>query len=263
MPAMRDTSIAWVPVLAPLISIVADQESPDMVLNDFLAVGFNFHLPPELDGAGAPRKRAYLSEVQAWIAELDWKAQWELARALALRLVENRNAVVDRRLEAVGWRLEGTQFTPIEKGNIDQHVFFPAGAVHDAFVHIRGLFKGAHQEIFVVDGYVDASLFQFLLSTNSPKTCRILTNSKRLPKDFLAETKAFVMQHGFGISIRSTDTFHDREIIVDHKQVFVLGASIKDAGKRAFNIVPVEAKPVVDEMIRYVEQEWRAAQQIL
>lgn len=260
---MRNSTIAWIPVLAPLLSIVADQESPDMVLNDFLAVGFNFHLPPELDGAGAPRKRAYLSEVQAWIADLDWKAQWELARALALRLVENRHAVVDRRLEAVGWRLEGTHFTPIEKGNIDQHVFFPAGAVHDAFVHIRGLFKGAHQEIFVVDGYVDSSLFQFLLSTNSPRTCRILTNVKRLPKDFLTETKAFVMQHGFAVSIRSTDTFHDREIIVDQKQVFVLGASIKDAGKRAFNIVPVEAGPVINEMIRYAEQEWRAAQQIL
>ena len=234
-----------------------------MVLNDFLAVGFNFHLPPELNGAGAPRKRAYLSEVQAWIAELDWQAQWELARALALRLVENRRAVVERRLEAVGWRLEGTQFTPIEKGNIDQHVFFPAGAVHDAFVHVRGLFKGAHREIFVVDGYVDSSIFQFLLSTNSPKTCRILMSSKRLPKDFLAETKAFVTQHGFAISIRSTDTFHDREIIVDQRHVFVLGASIKDAGKRAFNIVPVEAGSVIDEMIRYAEQEWRAAQQII
>jgi hypothetical protein len=260
---VRDSTIAWVPVLAPLISIVADQESPDMVLNDFLAVGFNFHLPPELNGAGAPRKRAYLSEVQAWIAELDWQAQWELARALALRLVENRRAVVERRLEAVGWRLEGTQFTPIEKGNIDQHVFFPAGAVHDAFVHVRGLFKGAHREIFVVDGYIDSSIFQFLLSTNSPKTCRILTSWKRLPKDFLAETKAFVTQHGFAISIRSTDTFHDREIIVDQRHVFVLGASIKDAGKRAFNIVPVEARSVIDEMIRYAEQEWRAAQQII
>ena len=71
------------------------------------------------------------------------------------------------------------------------------------------------------------------------------------------------MQHGFAVSIRSTDTFHDREIIVDQKQVFVLGASIKDAGKRAFNIVPVEAGPVINEMIRYAEQGWRAAQQIL
>jgi hypothetical protein len=260
---MRDSRIAWVPVLAPLLSIVADQESPDLVLNDLMAVGFNFQLPPELKGRGQPRKRAYLAEVEAWIAELDWQAQWELARALAQRLVENRRTLVDRRLSGVGWRLDGTQFTPIEQSNIDQHVFFPAGATHDAFVHIRNLFKGAYQEILVVDGYVDSSLFQFLLSTNSPKTCRILTSSKHLPKDFLAESKAFVMQHGFAFSIRSTDTFHDREIIVDHRQVFVLGASIKDAGKRAFNIVPVEAKIVVDEMIRYAEQEWRAAQQIL
>jgi hypothetical protein len=127
----------------------------------------------------------------------------------------------------------------------------------------RSVQKGAHREIFVVDGYVDSSIFQFLLSTNSPKTCRILTNSKRLPKDFLAETKVFVTQHRFAISIRSTDTFHDREILVDQKQVFVLGASIKDAGKRASNIVPVEAGSVINEMIRYAEQEWRAAQEII
>ena len=40
---------AWVPVLAPLLSIVIDQDSPDLVLNDFMAVGFNFHLSPELE----------------------------------------------------------------------------------------------------------------------------------------------------------------------------------------------------------------------
>ncbi|MGC2517282.1 MAG: hypothetical protein WA383_22395, partial [Terriglobales bacterium] len=126
----------------------------------------------------------------------------------------------------------------------------------------RSLFKGASKEIFVIDGYVDSSLFQFLLSTNSPRTCRILTKSRQLPKDFIAETKAFVAQHGFAFTIRSSDVFHDREIIVDGRQVFVLGASIKDAGKRAFNIVPVEAPPVVEGMIRYAEQEWSSAQQV-
>jgi hypothetical protein len=35
---MNNKSNAWVPVLAPLLSIVVDQESPDMVLNDFMAV---------------------------------------------------------------------------------------------------------------------------------------------------------------------------------------------------------------------------------
>ena len=69
---MRNSTIAWVPVLPPLLSIVADQESPDMVLNNFLAV--HFHLPPELDGTGAPRKRVYLNQSirdAAWIRGFD------------------------------------------------------------------------------------------------------------------------------------------------------------------------------------------------
>ena len=81
---------AWVPVLAPLLSIVIDQESPDLVLNDFMAVGFNFHLPPELEDRHGPRRRAYVVEVQGWIDDLEWTSQWELARALVLRLSENR-----------------------------------------------------------------------------------------------------------------------------------------------------------------------------
>jgi hypothetical protein len=253
---------AWIPVLAPLLSIVIDQESPDLVLNDFMAVGFNFQLPPELQDRYGPRKRAYIAEVQAWIDDLEWTSQWELARALVIRLSENRVHLVHQRLAGVGWCLDGAQFVPTERGDTNQHAFFPAGAVHDAFVHIRSLFKGASQEIFVIDGYIDSSLFQFLLSTNSPKTCRILTKARHLPKDFLAETKAFVAQHGFVLSIRSSDVFHDREIILDGKRIFVLGASIKDAGKRAFNVVPVDAPPVVEGMIRYADQEWSASQKV-
>jgi len=260
---MPNRTIAWVPVLAPLLSIVADQESPDLVLNDLMAVGFNFQLPPELEGVGEPRKRAYLVEVQRWIDELDWTTQWELARALTRRLTENRDALVQQRLLGVGWRLDGIQFVPLEKGDVDQHVFFPAGAVHDAFVHIRSLFKGAMKEIFIIDGYVDSSIFEFLLSTNSPRACRILTKSQQLPKDFLAETKAFVAQHGFAFSIRSSDAFHDRAIILDESQVFVLGASINAAGKRAFNIMPVETTAVAEGMIVYAGQQWSAARQLL
>lgn len=143
------------------------------MLNDFMAVGFNFHLPPDLEDRYGPRKRAYVAEVQGWIDDLEWTSQWELARALALRLSENRAHLVQQRLAGVGWRLDGTQFVPTERSNTDQHVFFPAVAVHDAFVHIRSLFKGASKEIFVIDGYLDSSLFQFLLSTNSP-TYRVL-----------------------------------------------------------------------------------------
>lgn len=44
--------------------------------------------------------------------------------------------------------------------------------------------------------------------------------------------------------------------------MFIVGASIKEAGKRAFNIVPVEAPPMVEGMIGYAEQEWSTAQKV-
>ncbi|HXJ89786.1 MAG TPA: hypothetical protein VMS18_23425 [Candidatus Binatia bacterium] len=76
----------------------------------------------------------------------------ELARALALRLSENRAHLVQQRLAGVGWRLDGTQFVPTERSNTVQHVFFPAGAVRDAFVHIRSLFKGASKDVRFCEG---------------------------------------------------------------------------------------------------------------
>jgi hypothetical protein len=256
-------TFAWVPTLAPLISLVADQDSPDTVLNDFMAVGFNFDLPQELDNSFGPRKRAYVTEVQKWVNELDWTAQWELARALAKRMMEKNPYLVQERLDGVGWRFDGDEFHPIETGGVRDHVFFPAGATHDAFVHIRGLFKDAKRELFIIDGYIDTSLFQFLLSTNGPRTCRVLTKARPLPHDFLREAQLFVQQHGFALSIHTSDAFHDRQMVLDGTRAFILGASIKDAGKKAFHIIPIENPSARDEMIRYAEEVWNQATVLL
>ena len=112
MPASQLNSRrnAWVPVLAPQLSIVIDQESPDYVLNDLMAVGFNFQLSPELQSSYGPRKRAYVTEVQGWIDDLEWTAQWELARALAIRLGENRAHLVQQRLQGGGLALRWGTF---------------------------------------------------------------------------------------------------------------------------------------------------------
>ena len=79
---MNGKKKARIPVLAPVLSIVIDQDSPDLVLNDFMAVGFDSHLPLELEAGYGPRKRAYVAVVQGWIDDLEGTSQWELARAL-------------------------------------------------------------------------------------------------------------------------------------------------------------------------------------
>ena len=76
---------------------------------------------------------------------------------------------------------------------------------------------------------------------------------------FVTEAKHFVQQHGFTMSVRTSDVFHDRQIVLDTSRAFVLGASIKDAGKKAFHIIPIENPSTRDEMIRYVEHVWNQA----
>ena len=44
---MNGMKNVWIPVPALPLLIIIDQDSPDLVLNDFMAVGFNFHLPPQ------------------------------------------------------------------------------------------------------------------------------------------------------------------------------------------------------------------------
>ena len=249
----------WVPVLAPLLSVVFDEKNPDTVLTDLMAIGLTFNLPLELEGRYGPRHSFYQKDTMRQVHDMDIAAQWTLARALAIRLRDTRWPAMSDRLQGIGWKLDRDSFLPAETADTEQYAFFIAGAVHDAYVHIRGIIKGASTEIFVIDGYVDESLFGLLLSTNGPRLCRVLALQRSLPPDFSREAELFEQQHGFTVQIRSSVEFHDRHIILDGRQVYTLGASIKDAGKRAFNIIPVETDSVRKNIIKYAEDVWTRA----
>jgi hypothetical protein len=61
--------------------------------------------------------------------------------------------------------------------------------------------------------------------------------------DFAFEGGKYVKQHGGTLEIRTAKDFHDRFIIVDDKEGYLLGASIKDAGAKGFVIVPLKDCP--------------------
>ncbi|MBQ4282037.1 MAG: DNA-binding protein, partial [Spirochaetales bacterium] len=44
------------------------------------------------------------------------------------------------------------------------------------------------------------------------------------------------------LEVRETDEFHDRFLILDRRQMYHIGASIKDAGKKAFEISNVRVR---------------------
>ncbi len=50
------------------------------------------------------------------------------------------------------------------------------------------------------------------------------------------------------LKINKTNKFHDRFIIIDNKEMYHLGASIKDLGKKCFGINKIEDIEIIDKI---------------
>ena len=137
----------------------------------------------------------------------------------------------------------------------NKQMFFPKGSTHDAYTHIKSILQQATTSIFIIDGYMDGTIYTVLGTLNGYLGIRILTS--KIPTDFTLEGKKFVQQHGsFTVEARTTKDFHDRFIVIDGKECYLLGASIKDAGNKSFTIIPLRDLPVVEFFRKYAEDVW-------
>ena len=66
------------------------------------------------------------------------------------------------------------------------------------------------------------------------------------------EITDFNSQYG-PLEIRFTDEFHDRFLILDNKELYHIGASIKDAGKKAFEISLNEDRMILEAILARIE----------
>jgi hypothetical protein len=140
-------------------------------------------------------------------------------------------------------------------------VFLPAGSSHDAFVEIRKIIEQVTIEVFIVDPYVDQTLWALL--SNLPKLAKIRILTERPKADFAVESGNFGKQHGNTIEARTTSDFHDRFIIVDGTRCWHPGASIKDAGNKAFAFTEFVQPKIVASVKQEVESSWNAAAKLI
>ena len=54
------------------------------------------------------------------------------------------------------------------------------------------------------------------------------------------------------LSVKTITDFHDRFLIIDRTEVYHIGASIKDAGKKSFGITKIEDKDLINSLINKV-----------
>ena len=127
-----------------------------------------------------------------------------------------------------------------------QKIFYD-GQIYDAFSLIISLMQRAKKSIYLVDGYVDLVTLDMLAKKNKGVSVTIFTYSRtRLSQ---TDIDKFNKQYPV-LTVKKTDVFHDRFLIVDEKEVYHIGASIKDAGNKCFGISVIQDKTIADDLIK-------------
>ena len=126
--------------------------------------------------------------------------------------------------------------------NIEQKIFFE-GQIYDAYSLIIDIIKSANKKILIIDNYIDDSILKMLAKKNKEVEVVILTSNKSNIQNL--DVKKFNREYP-RLKVAKTDKFHDRFIIIDNKELYHCGASIKDLGKKCFAITKIENREMVE-----------------
>lgn len=112
----------------------------------------------------------------------------------------------------------------------NQGLFFE-GQVFDAYVWMAKILRGAQKEIVLIDNYVDESVLMLLTKRLPDVKASIYTRkiSEQLKLDLEKHNSQYPP-----IILKPFNQSHDRFLIIDGRELYHIGASIKDLGKKWF-----------------------------
>jgi len=129
---------------------------------------------------------------------------------------------IDTKFNQVFDAIEAKDITP------KQGIIFN-GQIFDAHVFVSKIIRSAKKSIVLIDNYIDESVLTLLTKRKKGVSAKIITKSisKRLELD----VQKFNEQYE-PITVEVLKNIHDRFIIIDEKDIYHSGASLKDLGKK-------------------------------
>jgi len=118
-------------------------------------------------------------------------------------------------------------------------IFFD-GQIFDAYKFATDLIKTARKSLLLIDNYVDESVLLMLSKRNPGVTATVYT--QKITPQLQLDLDKYNDQYP-PINIRTYRNSHDRFLIVDDKDVYHIGASLKDLGKKLFAFSKLEIEP--------------------
>jgi len=118
------------------------------------------------------------------------------------------------------------------------------GKIYDAYSVMLDIFNEAKDEIIIVDNYVNKELLDILREVDK----KIIVISNNMNNELI---KKYESQYD-NTQFVSNNPFHDRYIILDRKEVYASGMSLKDVGKKYSYINKIEESIFINELIKRI-----------
>ncbi|OHD89654.1 ORF6N domain-containing protein [Sulfuricurvum sp. RIFCSPLOWO2_12_FULL_43_24] len=138
--------------------------------------------------------------------------------------LEQKQSKTDEKVEAIFNAIEDRSIKP------KQGIFYD-GQVYDAYLLVSDLIKSAKESIILIDNYVDESVLTLLSKRDMKVNATIYT--KNITKQLELDLQKYNTQYPT-IELKKFDSSHDRFLLIDEKEVYHIGASLKDLGKKWF-----------------------------
>lgn len=138
--------------------------------------------------------------------------------------VEIRQLEADQKIEQIFKVLES------DKPQSEKGIFYN-GQVFDAYSFVSDIIRSAKHSIILLDNYVDDTVLTLLGKRNKHTTAKIYT--KNIGEQLQLDLKRYNSQYP-PIEINLFSDTHDRFLIIDHSELYHIGASLKDLGKKWF-----------------------------
>jgi len=166
----------------------------------------------------------------------------------------NTNAGIFQRLDKVEQKLIQSDeyfnklFNALENRSIEpkQDIFFN-GQIFDAYSFVSNLIRSANNSIILIDNYIDDTVLT--LFAKRKKDINVVILTKNINKQLSLDLKKYNKQYP-GVVLKEFAKAHDRFLILDEKEVYHFGASLKDLGKKwfAFSKMDISSVKVLDKL---------------
>lgn len=122
---------------------------------------------------------------------------------------------------------------------------FYDGQIFDAYKFATDLIKSAKTSLVLIDNYVDESVLLMLSKRNPGVSATVYT--QRITPQLQLDLNKHNDQYP-PINMRTYRNGHDRFLIIDDREVYHIGASLKDLGKKmfAFSRLSIPANIITD-----------------